>query len=120
MIKDTIEYHSNGVIKKQISYYTNSLAKQCEMNFNEQEEKHGENGEPWYIRWHENGIIEIEAYRVHGKFHNTKGPAIIYYDEDGRIEHIGFFLNDKEYLDKELTDNWVEYCDMLEKLEIFQ
>lgn len=66
-----------------------------------------------------NGVINYEAYRIHGLEHNILGPALIWY-KLGKIVCEKYYLNGIEYTNKDITDNWIDYCKNISKLEIYK
>lgn len=66
---------------------------------------------PAEICYHENGQFKQEVFRKNGKFHNLLGPAIIDYDECGKIcGKPQYYINNKFYSDKQAwaTDAAIE------------
>jgi antitoxin component YwqK of YwqJK toxin-antitoxin module len=59
-------------------------------------EFHREDG-PAYIRYNENGNIDLEDYYLNGKTHREDGPASISYYNNGNIQCEYYYLNGKGY-----------------------
>lgn len=54
---------------------------------------HNTNG-PAIILYYENGNIGREAWCQNGKYHRHDGPAIIFYDINGTIQKEEWWIND--------------------------
>jgi antitoxin component YwqK of YwqJK toxin-antitoxin module len=60
---------------------------------------HREDG-PAFTKYHYNGKIEREIYRVNDVLHRECGPAIIVYDYNGNIQTKQYWLNGDLYNEK--------------------
>ena len=48
--------------------------------------------------YYDNGKINYEIhYDTNGEKHKTDGPAVRFYDEDGKIEREAYFINGKKH-----------------------
>lgn len=54
------------------------------------------------VIWYDiNGKKEMEKWMKHGMLHRLDGPAWVYYYEDGSLASVDYFINDKEYTKEE-------------------
>lgn len=69
---------------------------------------------PALIYYHSLGQINHEHYFKAGRHHREDGPAWLCYITENKTSK-RYFLNDVEYTDKDIIDNWKEFC----KIQIF-
>lgn len=61
--------------------------------------------------------IVYEEYRIMGTTHREDEPAVIYYSSIGSLNSPPrYFLNGEEYDDKDIIENWKEFC----KLQLYK
>lgn len=103
-------------IEHKVDYYLNNSGKIRVESYYLNGKYHREDGAA-QIFYYEDGTIEYLFYYNNGLLHNDKGAAEIYYTDDdpAMIDEEGYWFNGKEYTDKNIIDNWVEFC----KLELY-
>ena len=75
---------------------SNSDGSKIYMWYNEQGKRHRENDLPGVIWYRDNGFIFRKEWCQHGMMHRIDGPAVICYDEDGKISKQCWYLNGEE------------------------
>lgn len=116
-VSKTISYHPCGTPKHKIIHYDNGFIE--EQFFDEWAQPHREDNLPQFTRTLY-GKIYTQLYKVHYKYHNEIGPAVIFYNQSTEEYENGYYLNDVVYTEKWQTDNWVDFCKHIKQLEVFK
>lgn len=95
------EYYQNGKIKYELHLKDNV--------------GHRLDG-PYYTYYNIDGNIEILAYMIDGRYSNKDGPAYINY----RYSLFEYWLNGEQYHEYYIINNWIDYCEIAEKLIIYK
>lgn len=75
------------------------------------ERHHRANG-PAITYYFQSGNIDEEFYFTNGILHRVDGPAYIAYLFNGDIANKEYYLNDDQYEDENIIDNWELFCKM--------
>ena len=57
---------------------------------------HREDG-PAIQKFHNNGKLEYVGYYINDKQHRLDGPAYQQFNDNGKLEYVGYYINDKEF-----------------------
>ena len=107
MKEDLIEYHPNGKIKHEISFWGNGQ-KYHEQFYDKRGNFHRKQGLPACQLWYSNERKSYASYGINGRYHNICNPARIWYFEFSKIWEKHYYINDNQFNNKLNWQNMIK------------